>query len=166
MSRTNFHVPKNFWATVVWLYKITSCMAVMTTCWTDSSIAIILWIYSCFSEQFTAHPNINCRRRPSSPRLLCSPEMTTVNIAMLSEMTTVNIAMLSEMTTVNIHGTSQYQLQKATKPSMKWNDNSEYSCCKTYLINKTRAVRRSDYSPATVLPGVSCIRKALSCSAL
>lgn len=51
----------------------TSWMAVMTTCCTDSSMAIILWIYSCFSLQFTAQPSISCNNRPSSVALICSP---------------------------------------------------------------------------------------------
>lgn len=58
----------------------TSCMAVITTCCTDSSIAIIRWMYSCFSVQFTAHPRISCSSRPNSPWSLCSPikQMTAI----------------------------------------------------------------------------------------
>lgn len=62
------------WQNVVHIL-LTSCIAVMTACCTDSSIDIILWIYSCFSVQLTAQPRISCKRRPSSPWSLLSPEI-------------------------------------------------------------------------------------------
>ena len=49
-------------------------MAFMTTCCTDTSMDMILCMYSCLSAQFTAQPKISCNNRPNSDVLQCSPE--------------------------------------------------------------------------------------------
>ena len=65
------------WQCNVWtdenITGLTSCIAFITTCCTDTSIDIILWMYSCLAAQFTAQPNISCSNLPNSDVLQFSP---------------------------------------------------------------------------------------------
>lgn len=57
----------------IYFLSHTSWIAFMTTCCTDSSIDMILPMYSSLLAQLTAQPRISWRRRPNSHLLLRSP---------------------------------------------------------------------------------------------
>lgn len=63
---------KNY-KTMIYFLSHTSWIAFMTTCCTDSSIDMILPMYSSLLAQLTAQPRISWRRRPNSHLSFRSP---------------------------------------------------------------------------------------------